>query len=223
MSEIRIINQVIHQSLDHKIKSAMTDDFVRNLRIGEVVNAKLIISENKHWLVLESIKIFIPEETVEQWKFEESQSIKLKVTSLKEPIELQIIDNKVIPKDSEKEIDKAQTSVVSNDAEKLILEVRKYINKPEASKTPIASDSPLIQTKKIVNEQPTTEQTEKPTHPSITTAKITDDLSQQIQSLISNSKSYVKDGYNNGSVSGSDTSAVRIDAPIKQSPTILNA
>ena len=251
MSEIRIINQIIHQSVAHKVKSAITEDLVKSLRVGEILNAKLVYSENKHWLVLENIKIFIPSETVEQWNFQEKQTIKLRVNSLKEPIELQIVNNKTTVKEPPKvplnESAKTQSTLIANEAEKLILEVRKYINKPdillakadvikateslpaikpeqttirnaENLKNTVNIESPTIQNKQTIQSNSTAHINEKLVvdniqHKAAAGKTTADNISQQIQRVISNSKSYITEQQNKTSITTDRNLTLNTDTP----------
>lgn len=92
MSEIRIIHQQTLQTPEQSaVRSQLSDQFVENLRTGQVLTARLVSMEGKYWLIVEDFKLAIPEEKVQQWQLREDQAIKLKVKSLSEPVELQII------------------------------------------------------------------------------------------------------------------------------------
>jgi len=95
MSEIRIIHQQIQLSLEHSVaQSSVTDKFIDNLKIGQVLNAQLVHLDNKYWLMIESIKLPVSRDTVEQMELKENQVIKMRVRSTADPVELKIVKNK---------------------------------------------------------------------------------------------------------------------------------
>ena len=95
MSEIRIIHQQIQLSLEHTVaQSSVTDKFVDNLKVGQVLNAQLVHLDNKYWLMIESIKLPVSRDTIEQMGFKENQVIRMRVRSSSDPVELKIVKNK---------------------------------------------------------------------------------------------------------------------------------
>jgi len=187
MSQIRIIHQQQQQLQSSAVIPAQTtDQFVENLRVGQTLSAKLVLIENKHWLVVEGTKIFIPKETLEQWNLQENKPIKLKVRSLAAPVELQIINKPVnreqvtllkseIPTDALQSTKKVTSDVVQTtskasgtneailkpeqpttdnkikisnvDAEKIILEARKYLNKSVPAQNSSGVDNKTVMIK----------------------------------------------------------------------------
>jgi len=99
MSEIRIIHQHIQQSLNNSVtQSGAVDKLIDNIRVGQVLDAQLVKLENKYWLIIESVKLPISKEVVEQMGLKANQTIQMKVRSTTGPVELQIIkDNKQKP------------------------------------------------------------------------------------------------------------------------------
>jgi len=95
MSEIRIIHHQIQLNLEHTVaQSSVTDKFVDNLKVGQVLNAQLVHLDNKYWLMIESIKLPVSRDTVVQMGLKENQVIRMRVRSTAEPVELQIVKNK---------------------------------------------------------------------------------------------------------------------------------
>lgn len=95
MSEIRIIHQQIQLNLEHTVtQSSVTDKFVENLKVGQQITAQLVHLDNKYWLMIESIKLPVSRDTVEQMELKDNQVIRMRVRSTAEPVELQIVKNK---------------------------------------------------------------------------------------------------------------------------------
>ncbi len=92
MSEIRILFQQVQQSLNNTVvNSPLSQQLIDTLRVGQNLMTQLVISDKQFWLIIDGVKLSIPKETAEQWQLVENQNIKLKVKSLSNPIELQII------------------------------------------------------------------------------------------------------------------------------------
>jgi len=95
MSEILIINnQIQTSSAAIAVQSQLADQFAELLRLGQILKAQLVVMDNTFWLVTENYKIAIPRETVEQWNLVDNQPVKLKVISLTNPLQLQLLSNK---------------------------------------------------------------------------------------------------------------------------------
>ncbi len=186
MSEIRIIHQQIQQSLDTSaIQLKTAEQFIDNLRVGQILNAQLVKLDNKFWLLIENIKLFIPKETVELLGLRENQSIRIKVRTIADPVELQIVKTKLKNTEqlktltnntSEKIIKQSpintlkKSSITKNiDADKLILEARKFLNKTITAtqsqvtqtslKVPINTDSDNIKPRQLAKSGEITLQT----------------------------------------------------------------
>ena len=96
MSEIRIIFQQVQQILNNTVvNSPLSQQLIDTLRVGQNLTAQLVISDKQSWLIIDGVKLSIPKETAEQWQLVENQNIKLKVKSLANPVELQIIKSTV--------------------------------------------------------------------------------------------------------------------------------
>jgi len=100
MSEIRIIHQQIQLSLEQSLtQSRVTDKFVANLTLGQNLNAQIVKLDNKYYLMIENIKLPVAKETIEQMGLKENQLIRMKVKSVSDPVELQIIKKKSVLSD----------------------------------------------------------------------------------------------------------------------------
>jgi len=158
MSEIRIIHHQAQQLQSNTVvPSKQTEQFVENLRIGQNLNAKLLLIDNKHWLVVEGIKIFIPKETVEQWNLQENQMIKLKVKSVSDPVELQIINNKSSNKESPKTTATTQTvnteQHLKSDSSQIIKQTAKQSIEQPVNKQPLIDETTTPLNKNIKTEK----------------------------------------------------------------------
>ncbi len=97
MSEIRIIHQQIQLSLEHSLtQSRVIDKLVENLKIGQILNAQIVKLDNKFWLMIENIKLPVARETIEQMELKENQLIRMRVKSISDPVELQIVKQKAV-------------------------------------------------------------------------------------------------------------------------------
>ncbi len=97
MSEIRIIHQQIQLSLEQSLtQSRVTDKFVENLNVGQILKAQIVKLDNKFWLMIENIKLPVARENIEQMGLKENQLIRMRVKSISNPVELQIVKNKAV-------------------------------------------------------------------------------------------------------------------------------
>ncbi|MCP3675334.1 MAG: hypothetical protein GY829_12790, partial [Gammaproteobacteria bacterium] len=140
MSEIRIIFQQIQHNLNNTVvNSPLTQQLIDTLRVGQNLTAQLFISDKQFWLIIDGVKLAIPKETVEQWQLVENQNIILKVKSLANPVELQIIKNAI------------QTSQRSNTA---LVDQAPASTKQELYSTKAAKVIEATVTSSIITKQP---------------------------------------------------------------------
>ncbi|MFT5519720.1 MAG: hypothetical protein ACI9IA_000304 [Enterobacterales bacterium] len=148
MPEVLIIhNQIQQSSTNTVVQSHLADQFVENLRVGQNLKAQLVVIENKYWLVTEDYRIAIPKETVEQWNLVNNQTVKLKITSLANPLELQLV-NKPLPRElAAKDLAAINSSNTTskNNTEQNVLKDNLSLD----SSKPLVEQKPLIDIKQL--------------------------------------------------------------------------
>ncbi len=171
MSEIRITFQSTPKTQTKTVVGSVeSQQFIEHLRVGEVLNAQLKLVDGKYYLQIKNTELLISELDVKQWQLKEHQFVKLKVKSLTGATELQIIPNRsydqrpnVQRPTDDVSISRANAELVKNnqgvdrnnseqpvnkdvlpprsDNDKLILEVRRFLNSTQLANSAATTHS----------------------------------------------------------------------------------